>query len=307
MASNIGSIKLIPAKKQPSNCTWDQLFDSDTIPPPRPDGLDTEECLFLGETVVAASGDICKIGSWVFCRLHLVRNRIFPKSRTDRLSRAKESTSDNGQESTHHPTMVGRIFKIVVTKSHHEYIIVEAFHVSGSRDCRYGMPTMYARDDHDYPIIQPSVSYDFPSPRSPLIAFYQDISFVFNAQHDCEGGGCDYTTCNTSVQDRRATTKSEQRINHSAHNKFFINLHALHNAWRIREVLPRNLTQPMPYVDDREEFHHKMARKLQKNNPQKRARAKEKAKDAREQKKRSKQLVEESGNEQSGEEAHPAV
>lgn len=81
-------------------------------------------------------------------------------------------------------------------------------------------------------------------------------------------------------------------MSHPAHDKFIINLHALHNAWRIREVLPRNLTEPVPYVADREKFHFKMARKLQKTNPKKRAKAKEKAEDAREQKKRKLELVE---------------
>jgi len=62
-------------------------------------------------------------------------------------------------------------------------------------------------------------------------------------------------------------------------------MHALHNAWRLREVLPRNLTEPVPYISNREGFHHDMARKLQKANPKKRARVKEKVKDTHEQKK----------------------
>jgi hypothetical protein len=90
---------------------------------------------------------------------------------------------------------------------------------------------------------------------------------------------------------RRAAT-AEKKIIHSTHDKFFINLHALHNAWRLREILPRNLTEPIPHVTNREEFHHKMARKLQRKNPQKRAKAKEKAKETREQKKRAIELVE---------------
>ncbi|KAF9644852.1 hypothetical protein BDM02DRAFT_3077743, partial [Thelephora ganbajun] len=56
---------------------------------------------------------------------------------------------------------------------------------------------------------------------------------------------------------------------HSAHDRFFINLHALRIAWRLREVLPRNLTEPVPCIVNREEFHHEIARKLQKTNPRK--------------------------------------
>ena len=89
---------------------------------------------------------------------------------------------------------------------------------------------------------------------------------------------------------------------HSAHDKFFVNLHALHNGWRLREVLPRNLTEPVPCVTDREDFHHKMARKLQMKNPQKRAKAKEKAKETREQKKQANEMGKESEAEKSGDE-----
>ena len=137
-----------------------------------------------------------------------------------------------------------------------------------------------------------------------LTAIHQDISFIFNAQHDCEGGECGYAINDT---DGQAAAKVERKVIHSAHDKFFINLHALHNAWRLREVLPRNLTVPVPYVTNREEFHHKMARKLQNTNPQKRAKAKEKAKDTREQKKRAVELAEGTEGEQSGDEAHSTV
>jgi hypothetical protein len=68
VALNTGSVKLIPTKKQPSSGTWDELFNADTIPPLCPDGVNTEESLLLGQTVVAASGDICRVGSWVFYR-----------------------------------------------------------------------------------------------------------------------------------------------------------------------------------------------------------------------------------------------
>jgi hypothetical protein len=79
VASNIGSVKLIPVKKQPSGCTWDELFNPNTIPPPCPDGVNTEESLLLGKTVVAASGDICRVGSWVFYRSPFVCHLFFSK------------------------------------------------------------------------------------------------------------------------------------------------------------------------------------------------------------------------------------
>jgi len=187
--------------------------------------------------------------------------------------------------------MAGRIFKMIVTKSHREYVIMETFNVSESRDSRYGMPTMHASPGHGYHAIPPSVSYGSTWLHSTLITL-QNISFIFNAQHDCEGGECSYTVNSTGTHDGQATAKVGKTVIHSTHNKYFINLHALHNAWRIREVLPRNLTEPVPYITNREEFHHEMARKLQKTNPEKRAKAKEKAKDTRERKKRAIEFVE---------------
>ena len=140
-----------------------------------------------------------------------------------------------------------------------------------------------------------------------LIAINQNISFILNVQHDCEGGECAYAIDEVGEQDGQPTAKIERRIMHSAHDKYFINLHALHNAWRLREALPRNLTEPVPYVPNREEFHREMAKKLQKANPKKRARAKEKAKDTRERKRRA---VESAGgveDVQSEDEADPAL
>lgn len=80
MTLNVGSVKLIPSKKQPSSCTWDEIFDFDTIPPPHPEGVNTGENLLLGETVVATSGDICRVNSWVFYRSPLVCPLIFQNS-----------------------------------------------------------------------------------------------------------------------------------------------------------------------------------------------------------------------------------
>ena len=59
--------------------------------------------------------------------------------------------------------MAGRIFKIIATKPfpRHEYVIVEVFNVSGSKDSRYGMPTMHANHDYNYQTILPSVSRNF--------------------------------------------------------------------------------------------------------------------------------------------------
>ena len=55
--------------------------------------------------------------------------------------------------------MAGRIFNIAVTKTGHEYVIIEVFNVLESRDIRYGMPAMRAGSDHVYQTVLPSVSH----------------------------------------------------------------------------------------------------------------------------------------------------
>ena len=57
--------------------------------------------------------------------------------------------------------MAGRIFKIIATKSHHKYVIVETFNVSGSRDDRYGIPTMHINPDYGLQTILPTVNVYF--------------------------------------------------------------------------------------------------------------------------------------------------
>lgn len=74
----------------------------------------------------------------------------------------------------------------------------------------------------------------------------------------------------------------ELAVEHSTFSRYIINLHAHHNAWRLRKVLPRNLTAPVPYTVDRRKLHTEAAQELRKKNPPKRAEAAAKAKATRE-------------------------
>ncbi|KAJ6615280.1 hypothetical protein B0H10DRAFT_1746857, partial [Mycena sp. CBHHK59/15] len=49
---------------------------------------------------------------------------------------------------------------------------------------------------------------------------------------------------------------------HSEEAQFILNMHALHNAHLIREVLPRTLTAPVPYLNDRTAAHNRFATQL---------------------------------------------
>ena len=95
---------------------------------------------------------------------------------------------DDGEEPTSNPTMAGRIFKIVVTKPlpRREYAIVDVFNVSGSKDSRYGMPTMHANRDYGYQTILPSVSRNFlqvgPVSLSPNRPFHSSSTLNMTAK-----------------------------------------------------------------------------------------------------------------------------
>ena len=71
-------------------------------------------------------------------------------------------------------------------------------------------------------------------------------------------------------------------VKHSNADCHIINLHAHHNAWQLQEVLPCNLTTPVPYTLDHHKLHAEAAGELQKKNPAKQAKVAAKAKATRE-------------------------
>lgn len=83
------------------------------------------------------------------------------------------------------------------------------------------------------------------------------------------------------MQERQATGRTRTAIVHGPLQRYFVNMHALHNASLIRETLPRHLTKPMPYFGDRHAKHLEFAAKLQVSGPAKRAVTQAKAADTR--------------------------
>jgi hypothetical protein len=74
----------------------------------------------------------------------------------------------------------------------------------------------------------------------------QCIDFPLNVQHDCLTLRCPASGVEVIRQERLNTTIQRQSIEHRQESIFIVNMHALHNAQRIREILPRDLTQPIP-------------------------------------------------------------
>ncbi|KAG8868868.1 hypothetical protein FRB98_003179 [Tulasnella sp. 332] len=74
--------------------------------------------------------------------------------------------------------------------------------------------------------------------------------------HDCIGQGCDATGSQTIMQEQVASGRTRRDIVHQQEDDhFIINLHALHNAAKIRKVLPWKLTEPRPWLSDRKATH----------------------------------------------------
>ncbi|KAF8489838.1 hypothetical protein JB92DRAFT_2629245, partial [Gautieria morchelliformis] len=68
------------------------------------------------------------------------------------------------------------------------------------------------------------------------------VKFQFNAQHDCHSGECVLSGCPFQHQEREVTEHTVPVLVHAGDAHFIINLHALHNASILREILPHHLT-----------------------------------------------------------------
>jgi hypothetical protein len=103
----------------------------------------------------------------------------------------------------------------------------------------------------------------------------------FNVQHDCVFCKCKAASVFVR-QERIFTDLTELEISHSPEQRFILNMHALHNAHLIRDILPRSLTEPIPYLQDRAASHGRFAAQLRETGPAKRAETQAKTKATRE-------------------------
>jgi hypothetical protein len=191
------------------------------------------------------------------------------------------------------PSNPARVYKIITSKGDalRSFIVLEQWTISAKRDEHYGMPLLHHSHEDTYFAVLPEVCL-FHCLSCPKFTIHKkDIYFVFNAQHDCWGGGCELIE-DRVLQDREKTSRTELHVKHSGVDCYFINLHAHHNAWRLRKVLPRDLTAPVPYTLDRKKLHTEAAQELQKKNPAKRAEVLARAKATRERNKKEAQMKE---------------
>ncbi|KAJ7037051.1 hypothetical protein C8F04DRAFT_1332637 [Mycena alexandri] len=102
-------------------------------------------------------------------------------------------------------------------------VIVEPFTVLEVKNTRLNMPLLVPSTDSNTMIVNPKV-------------------------------------CRCGVQQERTLTdRTELKMTHTAELRFIVNMHALHNAHLIRDILPRSLTMPIPYLRDRVASHSRFA------------------------------------------------
>ncbi|OSD08227.1 hypothetical protein PYCCODRAFT_1441218 [Trametes coccinea BRFM310] len=180
--------------------------------------------------LIAQSEDVCRTGSWVFYR--------------------NQSTS---------AICAGRIYAILThLLTGNSTVIIDCFHVNLDRDSYFNMPVLYHSEAAPVsstvdPTVRPCLLLHKCTPLTDA-----DILFSFNAQHHCRSAGCTEYFEQTVFQERQATSITRKDLVHKSDQLFLINMHALHNAARVREVLPRELTRPIPYVADQIAKHQEL-------------------------------------------------
>ncbi|TFY66993.1 hypothetical protein EVJ58_g1912 [Rhodofomes roseus] len=227
-----------------------------------------KECTYL----VTQSGDICREGSWVFYKARRTTSEaIAGPSRTP----ASQATAIDEDV----VVCAGHVLKILSgvvvsspagTKPEPVAIaLIAPFDLASERDRALNMPVL-TRSATSKPI-------------TPVAA--ADVLFVFNAQHDCDSCSCTATGVEPIIQERQTTTRTRTAIKHTDVERYLINMHALHNADLIRKTLPRSLSAPTYYYEDRQTKHQEFARGLRIVGPIKRAAAAAKAAETRARKK----------------------
>ncbi|KAJ7795313.1 hypothetical protein B0H14DRAFT_2621088 [Mycena olivaceomarginata] len=163
--------------------------------------------------VSAQTGDLCKPGFWVFIQTSDVHYSF--------------------SLATPFPARITKILAREGSNSNNATVIVEPFVVLDVKDARLNMPLLV------------------PSPDATLMAINpMDIMLSFNVQHDCVHSKCKPDMVRVR-QERTLTDRTELQITHTEEQRFILNMHALHNGHLIGDILPRSLTAPVPYLQDR--------------------------------------------------------
>ncbi|KAE9393245.1 hypothetical protein BT96DRAFT_959108 [Gymnopus androsaceus JB14] len=192
-------------------------------------------------SVIASSGDNCKIGSWVAVQK--------PRSTEYTLGRIIELLSPKVTSGRTPPANI---------------VTVECFVLGDRRHPDFNLPVLYR------PYADEDIQF--------IAVETKDVLFRLSVQHDCRLGMCKASGSRNVVQERQLLERTFSFIEHSDDDRFIINMYGLHNANLIRKLLPRHLTIPIPLHNDREAFHHETAARLRQLQDTKRKKTQEKRK-----------------------------
>ncbi|EMD36483.1 hypothetical protein CERSUDRAFT_74441 [Gelatoporia subvermispora B] len=152
---------------------------------------------------------------------------------------------------TNAPT-IGRISEILRNESSNfSCAVLDCFKLGRSRHPAFSMPTLSRRMSEITYLIVPT---------------------------KCKASGRRFIR-----QERVETALTEEFIEHGSDDHFIVNMHSLHNAHLVCQVIPRNLSAPTPFYEDRDQHHSKASARLQRTARTK----KEQQKLAREQQKQA--------------------
>ncbi|KAJ7854678.1 hypothetical protein B0H14DRAFT_3085480 [Mycena olivaceomarginata] len=156
--------------------------------------------------------------------------------------------------------ITGRINNILEDINGLAIIVLDKFQVSTERHEIFGMPVLTRRQSERTLIIVPTAN----------------IRFQYNTQHDCNHAKCEATGERPRLQERVDSGIMDKFIVHQPSQRFIVNTHGFHNAHLLRQVLPRNLIQPIPLFADRKSKHFELAETLREMKTLKRKRLQEK-------------------------------
>ncbi|KAI0263370.1 hypothetical protein BC834DRAFT_971363 [Gloeopeniophorella convolvens] len=159
---------------------------------------------------------------------------------------------------TNSESIIGRLIEIVQvprsfvppsaaghTTATGTYLVMERFTLGGLH-AEYQMPTLHR-------------------PIEPQIVLFhaEQLHMPVNIQHDCLRGQCSTASSVHEIQEHERTERHILTISHVDDAHFILNMQALHNAHVLARVLPSDVTQAKPVVEDRVQHHRDIASKLQ--------------------------------------------
>lgn len=162
-------------------------------------------------------------------------------------------------------TQTGRIKEILASDHLPQKgeVLVEVFNIGQNRHPILQAPVL-CRPPEGQPhfILVKSTVCDGDCPVLQALNEFQDVLFLFSAQHDCCTVGCNTFKTVRQRQERKDSEKEVLQLQHDDDDHYVVNIFAIHNASCLRKAIGRDLTRPIPLYQDRRAHHNTSAAKL---------------------------------------------